>query len=320
MYFVYILCKKRIIINLLVQKINLLGGEVFVLRERIESKAPVMSPNQRKIASYVQANLQSVAFQTASEVCKKIGISASSIVRFAQFLDYESYAEFRRASYQEFMMSLSTEERFKESDKSEGGSYSEMFQRDIDAISLAKKNLSSGAIDGMAQSIVSAPSVYVAAARGSHVSAYHLVYHLSWLLPDIRLLPYDYSLEVLSNAHKSSLVIGIDFPRYLSWTIDVMRHALAIGLTVGAITDSPNSPLAENVDPKHLLAVPYRTISFVDSCASVISTINCIVLAVSRLRKDSVAPQLRNLETLWKSSGVYIDSESSTWMTSLNGI
>lgn len=292
-----------------------------MLKEKIDLSASAMSSNQRKIASFVQANFQSAAFQTAAEICNIVGVSESSVVRFAKFLGYDSYASFRKASYHEFTKGLSTEERFNESNKNatNGIDYSAMFQRDIDAINSANENIPSQDIDGLAEAIVSAQCVYVAAARGSFVSAYHLVYHLSWLLPSIRLLPHDYPLEILSNAnktHKKSLLIGIDFPRYLNWTIDVMRHARKMGLPVAAITDSKNSPLAEGAE--HVLAVPYRTISFVDSCASVVSTVNCIVLAVSRRRK--VAPQLRKLEDLWRESNVYSSNDSSIWLKSLNEI
>lgn len=289
-----------------------------MLKEKIELNASAMSPNQRKIASFVQNNLQTAAFQTAAEVCRAIGVSESSIVRFAKFLKYDSYSEFRKSAYREFMNSLSVEERRSESARRDIDEldYSAMFQRDIDAINSAKENISPQVIDELAKAIVEAPSVYVAAARGSSVSAHHLVYHLSWLLPDIRLLPHDYPLEILSNSQKKSLLIGIDFPRYLNWMINLMRRAREMNLTIAAITDSPISPIAEGA--KYVLTVPYRTISFVDSCAAAISTVNCIVLAVSRLQKRKAAPQLQRLEKLWREANVYSSNNSSIWIKSLN--
>ncbi|MCI6259746.1 MurR/RpiR family transcriptional regulator [Pyramidobacter sp. SM-530-WT-4B] len=293
-----------------------------MLRHMIESKAAGMTSAQKKIAEYVLDHFQQAGFQAASQLAEAIGVSEASVVRMSQYLGFSSYAEFKQEAYQEFISSLSASKRM--SDIAEGGRllqednanpYAQVLQRDIDAIQSAQKNVSYHDIGRLASEIDKASCVYVAAIRGSGISARHLAYHLSWILPCVRMLDVSSACETLVNAPKDSLLIVVDFPRYVNWSISVLRTAHQIGIKTACITDSHSSPYEPYSNLT--LTVPYRTVAFVDSCACVISVMNCIILAVSKRNQSVVTNRLKQLEYLWQQENVYA-GEGRIWLSTLS--
>ena len=61
-----------------------LKGDVLI---RIRDMIPRMSKSQKKIAFYIQNEYETAVFMTAAELGKQIGVSESTIVRFASALD-----------------------------------------------------------------------------------------------------------------------------------------------------------------------------------------------------------------------------------------
>ena len=55
------------------------------------------SKGQKLIAKYIVVNYDKAAFMTASKLGKTVGVSESTVVRFAAELGYDGYPEMRKA-------------------------------------------------------------------------------------------------------------------------------------------------------------------------------------------------------------------------------
>lgn len=66
------------------------------LLNRIESNYLGLSKGQKRIADYILANYDKVAFMTASALGDVVGVSESTVVRFANALDYEGYLNYKK--------------------------------------------------------------------------------------------------------------------------------------------------------------------------------------------------------------------------------
>ena len=55
----------------------------------IQENAPTFSKGQRKIANFILESYDKAAFMTASRLGKKVGVSESTVVRFASELGYD---------------------------------------------------------------------------------------------------------------------------------------------------------------------------------------------------------------------------------------
>ena len=62
----------------------------------IENNLSDFSKGQKRIAGYILENYDKAAFMTASKLGRLVGVSESTVVRFASELGYDGYPEMRR--------------------------------------------------------------------------------------------------------------------------------------------------------------------------------------------------------------------------------
>ena len=67
------------------------------LLARLEERYPRFSKGQKRLADYVQENYDKAAFLTAAKLGEAVGVSESTVVRFASQLGYKGYPEFQKA-------------------------------------------------------------------------------------------------------------------------------------------------------------------------------------------------------------------------------
>ena len=73
------------------------------LRERIVADYPGLSPQLKAIAQFALSNPDRMAVETAGQLAGRLGVPASSIVRFAQALGYSGFLEMKRAFSENLM-------------------------------------------------------------------------------------------------------------------------------------------------------------------------------------------------------------------------
>ena len=275
------------------------------VRELIMKKSADMSTVQKHIAMTVMSAPEAAAFMTAAQLSGHAGVSEASVVRFVRMLGFPKYHDFRESLSQLLMDKLTTTERSKDvSAMPNDGLYASMMQKEIDAMISAKEGLKDDKINVLGSAIATASALYVCSCRSSYSLGYYLAFYLSWILPRVRTLEHTNAYEVLGTAPKGSLVVGISFPRYTRWTVNILEYAHASGLAVATLTSDLGSPLAGF--SKYTLTMPYRLVSFIDSFAVPMSVTNCLILSVFRARGEGGKERLAELEKVWKKQGIYI--------------
>jgi DNA-binding MurR/RpiR family transcriptional regulator len=275
------------------------------MKEQLLSKISEMSPNQLKVARFILDFPQEAAFLTASRLAARTGVSEATVVRFASFLGFEGYGKMRDSISHMVLDELSTVERIRDYRKEAEGSFLEkIVAKDIQALSKVQGHIPESQVEEMSKAIMEANAVLVAGSRSSFALAYYLHYYLSWIRTSVSLLSENTAFETLENADKGSLVIGISFPRYTRWTVEILKHAGEKGLARASITDSMASPLAMESDC--VVTVPYTPVSFIDSFTAPMCLLNCIILSVSRKAGDTVSARFSALEGLWARNRTYL--------------
>ena len=67
------------------------------LTAKINQQYSKMSKGQKLLANYITDYYDKAAFYTANKLGKVVGVSESTVVRFAMFLGYKGYPEFQEA-------------------------------------------------------------------------------------------------------------------------------------------------------------------------------------------------------------------------------
>jgi DNA-binding MurR/RpiR family transcriptional regulator len=280
-----------------------------MLREQIASRLKEMTPGQALVANYILGSPREAAFLTASQLGERVGVSETTVIRLAHLLGFSGYHQLRNAMANLLMIHLSTLERLKDYASSpEENFFERAIRKDLETLTLALSSISSDDLKALGSAIAEADAVYLAGYRSSFSLAYYLSFYLSWILPNVKNVSQDMPFEMLSNAPGNSLVLGISFPRYSSWTIKVLDMAAGLGLTTASVTNDLASPLATRSN--YVLAVPYKPVSFIDSFAAPMSVLNCLILSVAQALGDCVTEKLEMLETRWKEDEVYTNVQN----------
>ncbi|EOR24861.1 MULTISPECIES: MurR/RpiR family transcriptional regulator [Clostridium] len=277
------------------------------LMRLIQARFSRLSKGQKLIAEYILKNYDKAAFMTAAKLGISVGVSESTVVRFANELGFSGYPKLQKALQELIKNKLTTVQRLELSNDyiSEGYALKGVLKADIENIRSTLEKINYNTFEDVINKIFEAKRIYIIGLRSSTALAEFLGFYLNIILQNVKTVGYGISdiFEQMINVGEGDLVIGIGFPRYASRTIDALAFAQDRGAEVVAITDSLLSPLASKAD--YSLIAQSNMASFVDSLVAPLSVINALIIAVGMREKQSITDTFNNLESIWKDYNVY---------------
>lgn len=277
------------------------------LMKLIQERFSKLSKGQKLIAEYILNNYDKAAFMTAAKLGVAVGVSESTVVRFANELNFSGYPKLQKALQELIKNKLTTVQRLELSNDfvSDGDALKGVLKADTENIRATLEKINPDIFENVVNSIYKAKTIYVIGLRSSTALAEFLGFYLNIILKNVRIVSYGISdiFEQVINIKEGDLVIGIGFPRYAAKTIDILDFAKSKGAEVFALTDSLLSPLAAKAD--YTLIAQSNMASFVDSLVAPLSVINALIIAIGMREKSNISNTFNNLETIWKEYNVY---------------
>ncbi len=272
-----------------------------------------LTPAQRRIMQYIVDNYEEAIFLTASQLAENVGVSEATVVRLAQALGFDGYPGMQRKFRQGLQDRLSTVTRLEHTVdhvRQTGDVVVKVLQEDIHNLSQTLRNLSLDIFERAVADLQSAERIFVIGLRGAHAPALTLATYLRFLGKQAQLLVPGHGemWDILQGLGRSDLVVGISFPRYTQITLEVLQHSRKKRARVGAITDSPLSPLASYAH--WVLTAHCQLDSFIESFTAATSLINALLTAMSIQDPGKTLRILRQREALWEEKGVYATNPS----------
>ena len=274
----------------------------------IQENLHTFSKGQKKIANFILESYDKAAFMTASRLGKRVGVSESTVVRFAAELGYDGYPDMQKSLQKMIRNRLTSVQRIEVTNDRLGDQdlLSMVLQSDIEKIRQTLEELDRDAFDRAVDAIVAAKKIYILGVRSSAALASFLYFYCNLIFENVALVSANTSSEIFESLLRvgpGDVVIGVSFPRYSSRTVQAMSFARDRGADTVAITDSEASPLAPIC--RHTLRARSDMASFVDSLVAPLSLVNALLVAVSQRKNDELARTFQNLEDIWDEYGVY---------------
>lgn len=274
----------------------------------IRENGHTFSKGQKKIAGYILDSYDKAAFMTASRLGKKVGVSESTVVRFAAELGFDGYPDMQRSLQKMIRSRLTSVQRIEVTNDRLGEQelLPMVLQSDMEKIRLTLEELDRESFERAVDAIVNARKIYIIGVRSAAAISTFLSFYLKLILDNVTLVSANTASEVFESLFwvgEGDLVIGASFPRYSSRTVQAMSFARNRGATTVAITDSDGSPLAPI--STYTLKARSDMASFADSLVAPLSLVNALLVAVSRRRNDSLERTFQTLEQIWDEYGVY---------------
>ena len=277
------------------------------LMKLIQIKFPRLSKGQKLIADFILKNYDKAAFMTAAKLGDSVGVSESTVVRFAIELGFSGYPKLQKALQELIKNKLTSVQRLELSNDyaCEENVLRGVLKSDIENLRATLEKINLENFNSVIDEIFKANTVYIVGLRSSSAIAEFLGFYLRLIIKDVRVVAHNISniFEQMINCDEGDLVIGIGFPRYALRTINGLEFAKERKAKVVAITDSNVSPLATVAD--YALIAQSNMASFVDSLVAPLSVINALIVAVGVREKDKITSTFYELEELWKNYDIY---------------
>ncbi len=275
---------------------------------RIHDGYPKMSKGQKLLADYITDHYDKAVYLTASKLGNVVGVSESTVVRFAGELGYDGYPGLQRALEDMIRTRLTALQRMEvsRSRMDEDHILSSILQSDIENIKETMNVVEEEAFKEALELILRAKTIYILGVRSSGPLASFLAYYMNLIFDNVKLVQTNSISETFEQMLKigpADVMIGISFPRYSKRTVKAMDFAKSRGASVIAITDSDQSPIAASAEC--VLKAHGNMVSFVDSMVGPLSLLNALLVALSMSRQSEVKENLENLENIWKEYDVY---------------
>src|SRR5574344_389309 len=188
------------------------------------------SKGQKRIGSFIEEHYDKAAFMTASKLGETVGVSESTVVRFATELGYDGYPKLQKAMQEMIRDKLTSVQRIEVTSSRIGsGSVLEsVLNQDIDKIRRTLEETSRADFKNAVQAIVKAKRIYIFGVRSTASLAQFLGYYFQLMFDNVRIITttsHNQTYEQLFRISKDDVMIGISFPRYSTMAVDAMNFA-----------------------------------------------------------------------------------------------
>ena len=278
----------------------------------LQEKAPSFSKGQRRIAAYITESYDKAAFMTANRLGKVVGVSESTVVRFAMELGFDGYPGMQKAMQEMVVNRLTATQRIEVANDRIGDQdvVSMVLQSDADKLRQTGETVDRGEFQAAVNAILNAKRVYILGVRSAATLAGFLGYYLNYMFRDVHVVTASGASEMFEKivgVGPEDVVIAFSFPRYSTTTAKGDQYCRSTGATVIGMTDSRLSPLGQNCD--HVLLVKSDMVSLVDSLVAPLSVTNALIVAIAARREKELSKTFDNLEHIWEEYNVYEKQE-----------
>ena len=282
------------------------------LLKKIDERYAKLSKGQKKLADYIREDYDKAAFLTAAKMGEVVGVSESTVVRFATTLGYKGYPEFQKALEELVRTKLNSIQRMKVTYGriSHGEILDSVLQSDIEKIKLTMASIDHNTFEQAVDTILNARKIYVVGIRSCAPLASFLSFYLNLICEDVKAVNTNSSSEIfeqLIRISEEDVIIGISFPRYSMRTLKALEFASNRKAKVITLTDSVHSPM--NLYSSCNLIARSDMASIVDSLVAPLSVVNALVVALCMKKQKEVVATLVRLEQIWDEYQVYSKDE-----------
>lgn len=282
------------------------------LMNRINERYGTLSKGQKLLAAYITDHYDQAVFLTAAKLGETVGVSESTVVRFAMHLGYKGYPQFQEALAELVQGKLHSVQRMEDiyGRITQSEILETVLQSDAKRIQNTLKDIDEQAFDLAVETILDAKQIYVIGLRSCAPLAEFLSFYLNMMVGGVKLLHTSSSSELFEQMlqiGQGDVMIGISFPRYSVRVLKAMEFANNRNAKVITMTDSVHSPM--NLYSSCNLIAQSDMSAIVDSLVAPLSVINALLMAVCMKRQKTVFQNLELLEQVWEEYQFYGNDE-----------
>src|SRR6266498_3351798 len=275
--------------------------------KQIFAKTDSLNGAQKRLGHYLQNDSSALLLSNVRDLAHAVGVSKSTVVRFAKSMGYKGFPEFKREIQKEMRGKLRAAARMEETFAELGGDeniFAKLIKRDIQLLQETLQAASFPDFHKAVEIIWRAQKVFIIGLNASMALAYLLHFRLVRVKKDARwifLTGGTSLLEQLAFMNPSDVLIAIDFLQVPREVQAALQHAKKVGTPILGITDFPSSAIAKAADV--CLYAKRGLHTSVNSLTPAFSLVNALAIAVGWAKKADSIKALSDLDKLLEGYG-----------------
>jgi DNA-binding MurR/RpiR family transcriptional regulator len=269
---------------------------------QILTKVNSLNGAQKRLGHYLQNDSSALLVSNVRDLAQAVGVSKSTVVRFAKSMGYKGFPEFKREIQKEMRGKLRAAARMEETFAELGDDeniFGKLIKRDIQLLQETLQAASLPDFHKAVEIIWRAQKVFIIGLNASMALAYLLHFRLVRVKKDARwifLTGGTSLLEQLAFMNPSDVLIAIDFLQVPREVQAALQHAKKVGAPILGITDFPSSAIAKAADV--CLYAKRGLHTTVNSLTPAFSLVNALAIAVVWTKKADSIKALTDLDSL----------------------
>lgn len=270
--------------------------------KQIFAKTDSLNGAQKRLGHYLQNDSSALLLSNVRDLAQAVGVSKSTVVRFAKSMGYKGFPEFKREIQKEMRGKLRAAVRMEETFAELGDDeniFAKLIKRDIQLLQETLQAASFPDFHKAVEIIWRAQKVFIIGLNASMALAYLLHFRLVRVKKDTRwifLTGGTSLLEQLAFMNPSDVLIAIDFLQVPREVQAALQHAKKVGAPILGITDFPSSAIAKAADV--CLYAKRGLHTTVNSLTPAFSLVNALAIAVVWTKKADSIKALTDLDSL----------------------
>jgi DNA-binding MurR/RpiR family transcriptional regulator len=270
--------------------------------KQIFAKTDSLNGAQKRLGHYLQNDSSALLVSNVRDLAQAVGVSKSTVVRFAKSMGYKGFPEFKREIQKEMRGKLRAAARMEETFAELGDDeniFAKLIKRDIQLLQETLQAASFPDFHKAVEIIWRAQKVFIIGLNASMALAYLLHFRLVRVKKDARwifLTGGTSLLEQLAFMNPSDVLIAIDFLQVPREVQAALQHAKKVGAPILGITDFPSSAIAKAADV--CLYAKRGLHTTVNSLTPAFSLVNALAIAVVWTKKADSIKALTDLDSL----------------------
>lgn len=284
-----------------------------MVNQQLAEAYPELSPQLRLAAGYVLEHPVEIAFQSIRKSAAAAEVTASTLVRLAKRLGFDSYEQFRevfqsavqagpvelsgRASQLRTLASQTDDQVFLDVGDAAFDNIGRLFTADNQA-----------RVRDAARLLLGAERIAVVGFRDTFACAYHFAYVGRIAMPNIQLIRGQEGglLTELAPFGEGDVVVAFGFEPYCAETMRALEITRAAGVSAIVVTDTMRSPLVPGASITFNVA--NATPHFFPSILSAITLIEVLLAECVAFGPDGLVDNVAGFETRMRQMGAYVEN------------
>ena len=283
------------------------------LMSRIEQNRSRFSKSQNKIANYITTHYDKAAFMTAIKLGEAVGVSESTVVRFAYLVGMDGYPELQTAMQEMMRNHLTMAQRLKMTvSVNESKIPKTVLKNNIANLRHTQEVFDEDIFRNSVHEICEARKIYVFGTKNLYAVASFLKDGLNYIHDNCILIDSakESAFEDMVDIGPYDVCIAFGFPRISALFVEIIHFAKSKGAKIISVTDSAGSSVGVLSDFVLLSSTDNMT-SFMDSCVGPLCIADMLIASTAKKRSEEAMDRISALEQVWSKNDIFLKDNST---------